>query len=461
MQNIYVSDFDGKPAVCFDTGLDPRSFARTKMSQSLIEPGYVVHPDGAKETWKALGVNEVDGFMRVWGTPLHGERLDKILEEEPQAALQAVTFWIRAKLFLGDEDSTLHPGAVFINCADGGDSGNEKGSVFFTPENLSQRCLLFEGLELNRYSCPDLKGMEASAFCASAMLYKILSKSYPYPDNANIFQDMREGIFLPPDFTAPGLNKELCDLIHSALLLPVARKRTSASGTDILGNLLKILMTKEGSIVPVSSLFNQLSESENAKLVKEKRSFSLRQNTAVKARRFVTRNKPVLLGVAIAAAFFIFIGINIARGNSRRPTTAGLTSDTVVSSYYEALSSLDHLYMEACVLGADRGDINIAANLFAISKVRQSYEVNFNSAIIPAKLWQDNGGELPAPNVFGITDLTILLLAGNETENTVAYRAEYLLWFPSEQLPSSRSDELTLTRHRGNWRITEIKRTLK
>ncbi len=60
MQRIYLSNIEEKQAICFDTGLDPRSFARTKMSQSLIECGYIVYPDGSREVWKPSSVNEVN-----------------------------------------------------------------------------------------------------------------------------------------------------------------------------------------------------------------------------------------------------------------------------------------------------------------------------------------------------------------------------------------------------------------
>ena len=200
MRRIHVSDVEGRPALCYDTGLNPRSFARTKMSQnSLIEPGYVVFPDGTNKTWKATGVSEVNGLMRVWGEPFYGERLDGILNEvnsiqkratSQQAALQAIVFWIRAKLLLGDVNSSLNPGAAFISFNDD-NSTEPKGSVFFGPKNLSQRSLLVEGIELDSYNCPDLDGMEAAAFCAGVMLYKLLGQSHPYTSKADIFQDMR------------------------------------------------------------------------------------------------------------------------------------------------------------------------------------------------------------------------------------------------------------------------------
>jgi hypothetical protein len=473
--NIQVCDVEGKPSVCFDTGLDPRSFARTKMSQSLIEPGYIVYPDGSKKVWKSSGVNDINGFMRVWGQHFEGERLDKILEkidhpeqlpmslaqlkaETPtQAALKAVAFWIRAKLLLGDVNSTLHPGAVFINNSEGDDP---QGSVFFTPMNLAQRCLLVEGEDLNRFNCPDLYGIDASAFCAGAMLYKILTKSYPFPDDDVIFQDMREGVFLPLRLAAPGLDEKLSGLIQSALMLPVENKKIHISGTDILSDLLKILTEKESEKDPVSSLFKKIPVDERNRLEKESGRFLLRQKIFVKTRRFASQNKPLLWGVAGVLLFIIFIFASMSKNRNERLTTEGMDSDQVVYAYYDAFSSLNHMFMEACILGADKSDINAAAGYYAVSKARQAYEYSSGPAVVSARFWKESGGELPAPNVFGVTDMTLERLEGSEDSNFIVYSVNYLLWFPNEDMPGNRTDVLTLKRHRGDWRITEIKRTL-
>jgi hypothetical protein len=496
MERIYTSNVEGKEAFCFDTGLDPRSFARTKMSQSLIECGYIVYPDGSHEVWKPSGVNEVNGNMVVWGTPFNGERLDLLLgnlefsrlESLQALALEGVFHWIRAKMLLGDTYTALNPGAAFVVCKDGSDSKYPRGSVFFTPPNLSNRCLIIEKTEaktkplskdtskkrknntekfddtdvpvLDHYSCPDLIGMEAAAFCAGAMLYRILTKSYPYPDDVTIFQDMREGVFLPPQLCAPGLNKELCGIIQSALLLPVEKKRTGESGTEIIGNLLHVLTDSEGKIVPASSLFNNLSNEESIRLEKEKKRYYLIQNISVRTRRFVTHNKIAIIGTAIGLFFILLIAVSTTRSMNQRPTTEGMMSDAVIVAYYDAFSSLDHVFMEACIQGADKSDINTAVSLYAISKTRQAYEMNRGS-FIPAQAWKKLGRELPAPDVFGVTDLSIEYLTGGEEDSMVIYRADYLLWSPDEY-SISRSDIITLKRDKKkNWRIVEIIRTEK
>jgi hypothetical protein len=497
MLRIHISDVNEKPAVCFDTGLDPRSFARTKMSQCLIESGYIVHPDGSNTVWKASGVNELNGYMRVWGTPFSGERLDLILgaintpkqtesqqataqqatAQQQAAALQAVVYWIRAKLLIGETHSALNPGAAFVACSDSGE--HQKGSVFFTPESLSQRCLLVEGAGytsvirsgyseirsdipsvLDRYNCPDLKDTDAAAFCAGTMLYTILAKTHPYPDMENIYQDMREGVFVPPQLAIPGLDKQLCELINYALLLPVANKKTTMTGAAILGNLLKILMNKEEGIAEVSSLCNPLPKEEELKISKEKNSFIKKQNLMVKSKRFYLRNKYVIMGVSAAVLFVMFVVVSTTKVSRGRVTTAGMAPDVVINEYYEAFSNLNHQFMEACISGASRSDIDVAVNFFVLTKVRQAYEPNGQSSVMPARIWKQTGGELPAPNVFGATDLTITSRGGSEIEGLVVYRADYLLWFPNEDSASSRTDELTLKRIRGNWRITEINRTL-
>jgi hypothetical protein len=468
MLRILNSEVDGKAALCFDTGLDPRSFARTKMSQSLIESGYAVYPDGTKKVWKATGVNEINGLMRVWGTPFIGDRLDLLLNEVTsasrqaevlQAALQSVIFWIRAKMLLGDVNSSLNPGAVFISRTNDNGPSFPKGSVFFAPQNLSHRCLFVEGAEQDHFNCPDLFGMDASAFCAGAMLYTILAQTRPFSDGVNLYQDMREGVFLPVELAAPGLDEKLCELINTALLLPVENKKTFISGTDILGELLKILMSGGNAIAAVTSLFRQVPEEEKIQRVKEKKRYLLKQDIYVKTRRFAVRNKPALIGTSLAALFIIFVTVTMTTGNITRPTTGGMAPDTVVLAYYDAFSSLNHTFMEACIYRADRSDINAAANYFAVSRVRQAHELRPGTGVIPARVWIDSGGELPAPDVFGVTDLTIQHIGGSEYDAEIFYRANYNLWFPNELTASNRSDDLTLKRIRGNWRITEIKRT--
>ena len=461
-RHILLSEVEGKPSVCFDTGLEPRSFARTKMSQSLIEKGYTVNPNGTHEVWTSSGVCEFNNHMRVWGKPFSGERFDSILsasengDEQKQTTLNAIVHWIKAKMFLGDTYTTLNSAATFIN---------QDGSVFFSPPNLSNRCLHVEGMEYDFFNCPDLMGMDAAAFCAAAMLYKTLTKTLPYSNKETLYQDMREGVFLPPHIAAPNLNKELCSLIQAALCLPVTKKTSSykkKDALDILNQILSLLTENSNSTIQVSLLFNQLSAEENRKHEKERKNYLFKQKVLTKTKRFTARNKYPIIGSAIGVFFILFVIFSTMDGLKKRPTTEGMLPDSVVFVYYNAFNSLDHILMEASSQGSDpviKSDINAITTYYAILKTRQSYE---NTSVLPfisARAWKESGGELPAPDVFGITDITFDHIEGNEYDNMIVYRANYLLWSPNEHA-RERTDTLFLRRDRKkNWRITEILRT--
>jgi hypothetical protein len=460
-QRIHISEVNNQPALCFDTGLDPRSFARTKMSQSLIDPGFIVNPDGSHETWKVTGVNETGGFMRVFGPYVPGKRLDLLVEDigpisqSPalkQEALEAIINWSKAKMFLGDTRSASNPGAAFVS---------KEGNVFFAPEHISTRCLFIEGNKLDNYNCPDLIGMDVTAFCAAVMLYKILTGNHPYP-TADIYQDMREGIFLPIHLAAPGLNAQLAELIQSAFMLPVEKKKNAIqkSGIDILTGILEILTGKETKFVSVSSLFETISVDKAKHFENERKNYLFRMNTIVKTKRYILNNKPLLLGIGIGIAFVLFILFNTVINISSRPTTEGMPPDTVVTAYYDAFSSLNHPLMEACIKGADKRDINAVATFYAVLKQRQAYEGTKAPAIIQARVWRDTGGQLPSPNVFGVTDLKIDHIGGEEEDGLIVFQADYNLWSPFDDFARHRVDILTLKRDSGKrWRIIEILRT--
>jgi len=459
---VHISNVDNNPAMCFDTGLDPRSFARTKMSQSLIESGYVVRPDGSHDVWKASGVNEIDGSMRVYGPLFQGKRLDLLLDEISseslgnrdksalkKEAMNAIIAWIKTKMFLGETRSALNPAASFAS---------PDGSVFFSPEYLSNRCLYLEGILQDTYNCPDLLGMNASAFCAGLMLYKVFAGAHPYAGQ-EIYQDMREGVFLPINLAVPELNNELAELIQAALLLPVEKKQASQknnvikSGIDILTKLLEFFTSNK----PLTA---ELSKEKAEQIEKERKGFISKQNLIVKTRRFVVSNKYLLIGISVGLVFVLFLAFSTIRTISSRSTTQGMTSENVVGIYYDAFSSLNHELMEACVQNAGKADIIAASNLLAVYKQRQAYEMAPKLAVIQAKNWKASGGELPAPDVFGITDLSTEYIGGDENEGLVFYRVNYNLWSPADDFVRVRSDRLMLKRDkRNNWRIVEIERT--
>jgi len=295
------------------------------------------------------------------------------------------------------------------------------------------------------------------------MLYKILTGIHPYSSN-DIFQDMREGIFLHAHLAAPGLNYQLSEFIQTALMLPVKKKskqNTAAkSGIDILKGILEILIDKDNKAASVSSLFDTMTSEKGKQFEKEKKFYLFNRNKLVKVKRYVINNKYLLIGIAVGLAFVLFILFNTVINISNRPTTEGMSPETVITSYYDAFSSLNHQFMEACIQGADRSDINAATSYYAVLKQRQVYEGSQASSIIQARVWQEMGGKLPSPNVFGVTDLKINYVSGNEDNGLMVFSVNYKLWSPFDNYAKHLNDILSLKQDKRKcWRIIEIIRT--
>ena len=445
MRRISVSEIEGKPALCFDTALDSRSFAQARFFQYINEPGYIVRPDGSVEAWKAAGVIESGASMLVWGPPFSGTRLDLLVKGSQDAALAAIVFWLRARLALAQESAAISPSAALI--ADFNEGAiHPEGKVFFAPPALCRRCISAEeeSENIERYTHPDLTGAKAAAFCAGAMLYRVLAGSPPYAsgDQAAVNEDMREGNFTPLSLAVLGIDEKLASLVQNALLPD--QNRT----TDIPEKLLEILAPKDrgpesagAGAKSTASFFRPLSQEESTRIAKEKEKYQKKKNASVKTRRFIMRNKIALLA-SLAGFVIVLIAVNsIINSRSALPTTKGMDSTTVIKSYYNAFAGLDHFTMDACLArGADKNDFNMVMNLYVMAKVRQAYEFRENLQII------------------GISNLTIERLSGNENEETIRYRTAYTLRLPEEQEfpPVNRVEELTLTRMRGNWQISKI-----
>jgi len=491
MENeIFLFDVEGQKALGFDTGLDSRAFARAKFAQFITEPGFIVSINGqppSVKLWKVSGVMErkaADGqsAMVVWGpapfssTASEEKRLDLLINdvEKRDKALAAISLWIRAILALGEKfQAPLWPCAALVG------EGGSSGEVFFAPPGIATHCLMAKDQNKfnNRYVHPSLNGMNAAAFTAAAMLYRIFAgvSAFSAEDEIILHEDMREGNFLPVKLAAPGLRDDLAALMQSALYQGVKNNIGLPNGTRLLEELIAILRPDDKTI-PAASFITRLSEADALAIDKEKTQYLKTKTASVNTKRFVRRNAVVLLCGFAAVVIAALIANSIIRGRSAL-TTAGMEPIQVIESYYNAFEKLDHQWMDACVINkAGKDDINTVINLFVMDKMRQAYGLNIRSSFIPAKEWLENGGGQTSFQVFGVTDMQITDNSEQVTGNReIHYRVDYTLWVPGEAAEESeirretddqyvppeairRTDYITLIQKKGNWRISEIKR---
>ncbi|MDR0473022.1 MAG: hypothetical protein LBH43_05070 [Treponema sp.] len=509
MNRIHDFRLDGKEALGFDTGLDSRAFAQAKAAQVLSEPGCLVFPDGRIENWKALGVEEnPDGNMTVYGPAFPGKSLMDIIcdQARKEEALDAARFWIKAQIFLSqiiDEGKrSVFPGAAgaFIALKNAGDF--PAGTVLFPPERLVKRCIEAAGDEAveaaQRFVHPDLYGEEGAAFSAASMLYAVFCGAPPFAENKALNreaahegkvkktggrspleimrQDIREGVFLPPELAAPGLDKELSKIINETLSANLQKTKNKKRPS------LEVLFDAVGSAGSrgTASWLRMPGEEEIKKNLRKKKQYNKSRNLQVKTRRFVIRNTTII-AVSAAALLILLFGIRgFLRQRAERPNTIGMSPVQVAETYYGAFGPLDHILMEACVLGkAGKEDINLVINLFVLARARQAYEFNSFTAI-GAEEWLDAGSPETHINVFGVTGLNIKILGVDEVSGRTEFGAEYTLWLPAAFFPEEdgkpltleemaenrntprlpiafqRRDRLKLVMHKNAWRISEI-----
>jgi hypothetical protein len=393
-----------------------------------------------------------------------------------------------------------------------------RGTVFFPPEGLRLRTVQAEGEDAwlkggESLVCRDLSGEEAASFSAAAMLYRILAGAaapgagegtstapgalpFPAKDRDLLHQDMREGVFLPLRLAAPGLKPEAAALVDRAL-----------AGVKEALTIKRPPLAAFGELLKAGPLFRELSPAEGEKLEEERRRYEKKRKLTVGTRRFVARNAAILAGIAAALVISILVANSIITSRRDRPNTAGMDSRQVVETYYGAFGQLDHALMEACVLNkAGKGDIDLVTRFFVTTKVRQAYEYT-STAVISAQDWFNTGAPPTVTPIFGVTDLSITRTAGDEGGDEMSYRAKYVLWIPGpgdedEEGPApitavpgpapeqparpersaepalspvvpgagglvefipplgyAYTDEITLSRHKGNWRIARIDRT--
>ncbi|MDR1218699.1 MAG: hypothetical protein LBK73_03710 [Treponema sp.] len=479
---IFHSEINGSRAICFDTGLNEQDFARAGLSRLLMQRGIVIRNTGGAEkleTWKCEGIVKRNENMVVWGADFTDSApsasFDALLAGDSQkdVALDAARRWIKARVMIEDapasseRDVSRAPGGTFID---------KKGSLFFPPELLAARCFEAEKAVLEkkeRFVHPDLEGKAADAWTLACMLYRIFcdADAFQSKDIITIHQDMREGVFFPPRFAKPGVDRQFDDLIKKAF-----SKRHTDHPT--LEEWRRFLEEKDApnKAKRFDSFFYALAPEEVEKIEREKNNFIKKSGFSVKTRRFLTKNNAIVLGTAIAVvAVGLLIG-SVVYDRSKAPNTKGMTPAEVVQAYYTAFTVLDHEFMQnAALKKAGKADIDVAVRLYALDRVRQAYQMNAvqeQPSIVKAQDWLDSGGQPVAAEyfVFGVTDLQTTPEDQDESDGEVSFNVRYNLWatdhgdteaqpqttlMPSVQ---ARIDEIRLVLYKGSWRIADIQR---
>jgi hypothetical protein len=473
----------------FDTGLSPEQFAKQKQAHLLTLKGRVLRETGnggfLQEDWQADGVREENGRRVVYGRAVSGTRFDLLLEaataagaDSADAGLSAFLLWRRALCFLIGtnewERVSPAPRAAYIDTA--------SVSVFFPPPALARTAADAESQDgfawlrsAVRWMHPDRRHEEALAWTSAACLYRIFTGEEPFDLPAlsggqsldvetaalALLSDIREGVCVPMRLAAPGLDNAIAAYIDAAL---IPHPRNSGGGLPPFPQFHP----------EIEKNYRPLSDAERSSALRQKTAFLLAARSKASRKRFLVRNKPVLLGASAALLILVFFAGSMINARLSRWSARGLSPGEIVNAYYTAFGKLDHEVMSACVLkNAGKSDIDMTVNLFVVSKMREAYERK--QTVLDAAEWDGVSPLPPDMQVFGVRLLSVDWPDSDERDGAVTAHARYLLIAPSTfsgdaepvndgsppvetPIAAAREDTLTLLWNRDRWQVAQIDR---
>jgi hypothetical protein len=218
---------------------------------------------------------------------------------------------------------------------------------------------------------------------------------------------------------------------------------------------------------PCENITTQKTEEQQKKL---KELIDRRENK-MNQRIFWRKNRTVVTVAAIAVlSLAAFISAPIKKA-LEPPLTMGMNPIEVVDAYYSCFESMDQELMSDCIdEDAGKPDLNEVMNFFVTSRVRQGYEGK--TGLLPAAEWVANGRPMPEAGmtVYGLSDIMITPMESNR------FLVIYEKWVPGNPPDNADlnsiepvypqgykiQDTLLLEQmKKGNWKITDLKRTAK
>lgn len=443
-------------------GTPARGTALTRILALKGSPGWLVDATSIRE-WKFLGVTERNGTAVLYGPSVKARTLADLVRLPLRESLPFLSRLAGAILLLRERMVPLFPlqtDAVLFTA---------EGSVLFLPPEMMRELRGLRTFEDNletfdALSNPDLRGEEMVSFAIAALLFRIITGSFPFTGRTpeDLHEQMRKLQINEPGRAVPGLLTEISRDVMAGLGRARAgeRKRSAPPSLEEWEERLRAWQ----SVEPVRVL---TAEEKQGILSSAATS---RQSSEKKFRRRVYWEKNWKTALIIAGVVAV-VGAgagSILKSVLAPRVTRGYPPEKVVETFYSSMNRLDHVAMSSCVVGkAGQGEINEAMNLYVISRVSTGYEGRSN--IVAADEW-DKAGR-PAlggtRSVYGVTGLSITTEQG---EPQPVFRVTYEKWTPTPGGGDSGSpgaprfqgaavtDRVFLKKDRGDWVIYRIDR---
>jgi hypothetical protein len=432
---------DGARRIAVPVGASAKGTSLTRVLALKSSPGWLVEGNVVRE-WRFEGMTERDGTVYLYGPPLAGTSFEEVLALPLAKALPALSALAQSLCLLSERSIPRFPlqtDSVFFTDA---------GEVLFFPPAVFHEIRDLSTFARNRdcfeaINHPDLKGDALASFSIAAALYRVTTGRFPFTgaDAEELHEQARKLEIASPADVVPELSPAVSAAVMAGLGRAHGESVTLAQWADSLAAWQK------------QELYRTLGAAEKEKTLREA---GARQEGSVKSfrrRLFWEKNWRVALIVAvIVIAVGGVLGSILKNVLAPRPTH-GFPPQKVVETFYESMNALDHMTMQACVVGgAGKGEINEATTLFVTSRVTQGYEGKSN--VLSAEDW-DKKGRPPLASPTTIYGVTGLVVTREQGEPNPVYLVKYDKWNPAASSDSAPSLDMVAAPHSEGHAVTE------
>lgn len=420
-----------KPCCCLTTGMEPRIFAQSTITQYLHDTGFRISPDNAVQLFY---LSETAAFFNAEKKREEVGIILPFIDVQP-----LISFAADPNMDRGDAVRELY--RLFTMLLDAHTAGAISDSFFraamaaplcllrdtaspdliILPPRLVQRCTLADPKTALTHHYPYMHPdgertplPHAAYFLLSALSYRCLAAEAPFNAAAVPFADMngepseeqdtkvqqhnaegisgtaeqlvqniRDGVYIPIGFRCPKLVKEVQALINEGLALTTQQTaQTIPSGCEQLcayrSTASPLFYTDIPHAADTSNTANSAAApAPSTEQVPQKQltAFIQTERKRINRKRFLARNAGKLTAAAAGIIIVIAAAIGIIRTLNKPPETAGLSPEAVVQGFYTAVGALDQARVTAYTKNKAGSEYEgLLVHLFVTSKMREAYE---------------------------------------------------------------------------------------
>ncbi len=418
-------DRNDRTYLAVEVGSSGRTFGLRKLTESSGPRGWIVNGP-AVDKWDTFGIVEHEGSVFLYGANLGVTPLSAVMELPEDEALRYIERLAQALDVLTSSDrcpKRIHLRSVLFL---------DTGGILFLGNQVVERVSDMSSeperiQEIEQLNHPDLEGPANATFALNVLLYRTISHHWPFtaPTEEDVHTHIRESHAMQPTLLRPEIDPRVASTLVDSL-----RKPGSRSFEEWIRDIHDWRD---------SGYTRTVSEQERSEILQKAETIRASMNKSLYRREMVRKHWKQAVVITLAVIVAGSIPMSMLRNHLAPRRTAGMSPQEVVESFLFGQNTLDHDLMEDAVIdGAGRQYVREATNLFVVSRMRMSVEMD--GGIIDPVTWTENGRPELEPGrwVYGVVNAVFEALPA--PEGTTEFLVTYERWSPDQDAQGDPDD---------------------